>query len=82
MSITLQLPMTFRSRRRDFSAVTADHSFDTAARRFHTKPGEISASPWEGLYIEPGDETAEAVARTAQPNPELERFLAGLMYGE
>jgi hypothetical protein len=83
MSITFQLPMTFRSKRRVIPASTADQSFQTAeARQALVAPGQISAFAWEGVYIEPSDESAESMARGTQPNPEFERFLAGLMYGE
>ncbi|MDQ1060394.1 hypothetical protein QFZ23_004295 [Arthrobacter globiformis] len=83
MSITFQLPMTFRSKRRAIPASTADQSFQTAeTRQALVAPGQISAFAWEGVYIEPSDESAESMARGTQPNPEFERFLAGLMYGE
>uniref|UniRef100_UPI001C0F1B00 hypothetical protein n=1 Tax=Arthrobacter globiformis TaxID=1665 RepID=UPI001C0F1B00 len=45
-------------------------------------PGQISAFPWEGVYLEQGDQAAGSMAGRTQPNPELKPFLAGRMYGE
>ncbi len=83
MSITFQLPMAFRSKRRAIPASPVDQSFRTAeTRRALVAPGQISSFAWEGAYIEPSDQSAESMARGTQPNPELERFIASVMYGE
>ncbi|WP_272910875.1 hypothetical protein [Arthrobacter sp. FW306-05-C] len=42
----------------------------------------MSSFAWEGAYIEPNDQSAESMDPVTQPNPELERFIASLMYGE
>jgi hypothetical protein len=44
--------------------------------------GQISAAPWEGLYLEPSEDPVDSTASGHRPNPELERFLIALMYGE
>ena len=83
MSITLQLPMTFRSKRRAALVPATDQSSEIAEfGQALATPGQISASPWEGLYVEPGDESAEPVDHDRRLNLEVERFLATLMYGE
>jgi hypothetical protein len=43
---------------------------------------QISAAPWEGLYLEPSEGPVDSTASGHRPNPELERFLTALMYGE
>ena len=40
----------------------------------------MTCSPWEGLYF-PTAESESSEGATV-PNPELERFLASLMFGE
>ncbi|MFJ4286879.1 hypothetical protein ACIPY0_14665 [Paenarthrobacter nicotinovorans] len=82
MSITPQLLVTVRSKRRAIPAPTADQGLAQTDGLQGTTPGQFSTSPWEGLYIEPSKESAESMIRGKQPNPELEQFLAGLMYGE
>jgi hypothetical protein len=44
--------------------------------------GQISAFPWEGLYLELPGESVEAVSTSSHDNHELERFLTALMIGE
>jgi hypothetical protein len=41
----------------------------------------ITCTPWEGLYLEV-NEANSVVADSLRPNPDLERFLGSLMYGE
>lgn len=43
----------------------------------------MTCTPWEGLYFEAEESVSEsAAASTNGPVSELERFLAGIMYGE
>jgi hypothetical protein len=74
--------MAFRSIRRTIPASPVNKSFQIAeAPQTLVAPGQISCFAWEGAYIEPNDQSAESMTNT-QPNPELERFIASLMYGE
>jgi hypothetical protein len=43
-------------------------------------PGGMTCSPWEGLYFATAE--SESSDEATVPNPELERFLASLMFGE
>lgn len=43
---------------------------------------QITSAPWEGLYLEVDDEVDNVVADGIPTGPELDRFLATLMYGE
>jgi hypothetical protein len=44
--------------------------------------GQISASPWEGLYLEMPEESVDAETASIQNGSYLERFLTTLMVGE
>ena len=43
-------------------------------------PSGMTCSPWEGLYFPTGE--SETREEATVPNPELERFLSSLMFGE
>ncbi|WP_461175137.1 hypothetical protein M1D93_20635 (plasmid) [Arthrobacter sp. Z1-9] len=60
--------------------VTSPTTRQVAAPAAPAATGGLTCAPWEGLYLE----TAEAhdFQESPVPNPELERFLYTLMYGE
>lgn len=55
---------------------------DTSAESYASASRRIACSPWEGIYLEQGQPwDAENEVKRPSSN-ELERFLAGIMYGE
>ncbi|MGO4584632.1 hypothetical protein AB4Z38_12210 [Arthrobacter sp. 2RAF6] len=44
--------------------------------------GNITSSPWEGLYLEDDAPAEQAFEERVEPNEEQYRFLNGIMYGE
>lgn len=43
-------------------------------------PAGLTCAPWEGLYLDSVE--ADNLQEAPVPNPELERFLNSLMFGE
>lgn len=58
------------------------HAYEDPHCRPYGMTGTISASPWEGLYLECPEESVEPAVTPAQVNSDLERFLTALMVGE
>jgi hypothetical protein len=83
MSITLQLSTAFGAKRKARHTPAAVRFHEAvAAQPARRTSGQISASPWEGLYLERSEDSVDSTASGHRPNPELERFLVALMYGE
>jgi hypothetical protein len=83
MSITLQLSTAFGAKRKAKHTPAAVRFLEAvAAQPARGASGQISAAPWEGLYLEPPEDSVDSTASRHRPNPDLERFLIALMYGE
>jgi hypothetical protein len=83
MSITLQLSTAFGAKRKArHTPAIVPFLEAVAAQPAGGTPGQISAAPWEGLYLEPSEDSVDSTASGHRPNPEFERFLIALMYGE
>lgn len=59
-----------------------NHGTQVTATRAEGRGSGITSAPWEGLYIEVNDDIDSIAAGGPLPNPDLERFLASLMFGE
>jgi hypothetical protein len=83
MSITLQLSTAFGAKRKAKHTPAAVRFLEAVpAQPARGASGQISAAPWEGLYLEPSEDSVDSTASRHRPNPDLERFLIALMYGE
>ncbi|MDQ1594378.1 MAG: hypothetical protein QOH40_934 [Arthrobacter pascens] len=79
MTIAHSVPSISFGRKGSRTSATqqARHSGEPSA---HEAPGGLTCSPWEGLYLHTGE--SESSEEANLPNPELERFLSSLMFGE